>query len=172
MAEFREAPEVDEVGLDIMVRYHKHLVEAKIRYLYRLGKWESKGRIILGKAAKTSDREKYLTGTDFVITINFGAWQDLTPKEREALIDHELSHCEYDGTDERGERRWMIVPHDVEDFAHVVGRHGLWQPDLRRLAKAANEYRQGLFQFEVSSELGGKVVATITGRKADERNTA
>jgi hypothetical protein len=69
---FKEASEqLQEMAARIIDKYHSHLGEAKIKYLFRTGKWENKGKVIYGKASKSSSQVKYVSGGyDFLITIN------------------------------------------------------------------------------------------------------
>lgn len=133
---FGDAPEVEEIARVLIPRHHSHLVEAKIRYLWRYGKWESQGQTTLGKCYRLSARDEFLTGHNFLIMINWPAWQASTPEQRTALVDHELSHAGMD-EDKDGNPRWVTVPHDVEEFAAIIERHGLWKPDVERFGKVA-----------------------------------
>ncbi|MDQ7790437.1 MAG: putative metallopeptidase, partial [Clostridia bacterium] len=84
---FTEAPEVAEIARDLLNEHHGHLAEARICYLFRLGTWVSKGDVVLGKAYKVSDRDKYLHGYDFLIIVNKDYWPALTEDQRVALVD-------------------------------------------------------------------------------------
>lgn len=132
MAEWRRAPEVEEIARQLIGKYHTHLAEARILYLFREGKWSSQDRTTWGKAVKVSDRDRYIHGYDFLVIINEEVWHELDEPAREALVDHELSHC---GQKENG--TWCVWGHDLEDFAAVVRRHGLWNENVRRYLKAA-----------------------------------
>ena len=44
----------------------------------------------------------------------------MTPEQRRALIDHELSHCSF--LDQVPEMRH----HDIEEFKHIIERYGFW----------------------------------------------
>lgn len=145
MAKFKAAPEVEAIAKDLIEQHHGHLIEAKVAYLFREGTWVSKGRDVLAKPCKVSDRDRFLSGYDFVIVVNSETWGYLTPEQRVALLDHELCHCVRQGEQRDGSPIWGLAGHDVEDFAQVVKRHGLWQNDLKLLVRAANEYLQGTF---------------------------
>ena len=93
---FREASEqLQEVAARIIDKYHSHLGEANIKYLFRTGKWEVRGKTIYGKAAKASSQVKYVSGGfDFIVTINKDVWDANTSAEkREAVLDHVLTYC-------------------------------------------------------------------------------
>lgn len=140
--QFSEAPEVSEIAWELIEEYHEGLSEAKIRYLSRSGKsWASKGKTVLGRARKLSGELRHFTGDfDFLIVVNREHWLNLTPGQKRALVDHELCHCGRTYRDDGG-WTWTVVPHDTEEFAGVIRRHGLWQEDVKLLAKAIRECR-------------------------------
>lgn len=142
-AEYREAPEVQQIAQALIPQYHGHLASARIRYLFREGPWASRGRTVLGKAYKLGAREQHLVGADFLVVINADAWRELTPEQRVALVDHELSHC---GIDDQG--NWTLWEHDVEEFRHVLERHGFWQPNLWEFGQTAVRKAEQLSLFD------------------------
>jgi hypothetical protein len=141
-AELKDAPEVQELAARLIDNIHGHLAEARIKYLFRTGKWELKGRIIYGKAEKVAAKWKHLTGYDFVVTINRDIWFANKPELRQALLDHELMHCARGEDDKQGNPKWYIQLHSVEDFVGIIQRHGLWTTGLQNLVKANSEYEQ------------------------------
>jgi hypothetical protein len=122
--------------------HHSGLAEARIKYMFRTGKWELKGKIIYGKAEKVSAKWKHLTGYDFVITINRDAWFANKIEIRQAVLDHELMHCARGEDDKQGNPKWYIQPHTVEDFVEIIHRHGLWTHSLQNMVKASSEFEQ------------------------------
>jgi len=140
--ELKEAPEVQELAAKLISTVHTHLAEAKIKYLFRTGKWELRGKVVYGKAEKPSGKYRYLTGYDFIITINRDIWFVNKPETREAILDHELMHCARGLDDKEGNPRWYIQDHDLTDFVAIVRRHGLWTTTLQNIVKAKEEYEQ------------------------------
>lgn len=132
MAEWREALEVAKVARELIEKHHTHLAEARILYLFREGKWSSQDRTTWGKAYKVSERDKFIHEYDFLLVINDEVWQSLDAPSRTALVDHELAHC---GQKLNG--NWYIIGHDLEDFAAVVRRNGLWNENVKRYLRAA-----------------------------------
>lgn len=59
------------------------------------------------------------------------AWKHLGERQREALMAHELSHV--GGRNDSG--AVVLLEHDVEEFAWVVGRYGQWHPGLEHFAE-------------------------------------
>lgn len=133
---YSHAPEVQKMAKKLIEKHHSHLVEARIKYLFRHGNWVSKGEVVLGKAKLAAEDTRFLGEYDFVILINAEAWKTASLQTREALIDHELCHCicVYDKQDNR---KWSIIEHDVTEFVQVIARHGLWQDVLRRFMRTA-----------------------------------
>lgn len=128
---FEPAPEVEQIARQLIAQYHNHLINAKIKYLFRYGPWTSKKRETLGKAVKVSGVNQFLTGLDFIIMINAEVWGQLEYKEKVALVDHELEHCcEEDD-------KYFVQGHDVEDFLAVIKRNGFWTPDLKKIEAEA-----------------------------------
>lgn len=136
---FADAAQPRAMAKPLIGAVHQHLAPAKIAYLYRED-MERRGRLVLGKASKAAGVLAYLSGFDFVLVFNWKAWAQLTPPQRIALVDHELAHCEM------GETGWALVAHDVEEFRSIVGRWGLWTPDLREFHLTASHAQTDLFQ--------------------------
>lgn len=144
MSKFENAPEVQEVANKLIGQFHSHLVEAKIRYLFRTGDWVSKGMPVYGQAQKCSDKDKFLTGYDFIITIAKEYWDEMSPDEKKANVDHQLLHCGRGASDYQGNPTWVKNEHDFEGFVTEVKRHGFWTEELKRFDI---QYRQ-LTMFE------------------------
>lgn len=140
---FENSPEVEEMAHKLIAEHHKRLADANIGYLIRTGAWTVHGDERLGNTEKCSSKYRHLTGFDFTITVNQSIWNMMQPNEKSALVDHLLSHC---GKNENG---WCYWNHDVEDFAAVVRRHGLWQEGVRKYAEAAAEASRQLTLFDV-----------------------
>ena len=129
---YEPASEVEKIARELIGQYHSHLVEAVIHYLFRKGPWTAQNRETWGKASKVTGVNHYLTGFDFIITISRDVWDELNESQRKALVDHQLEHCNKD-TDSKGNPKFNIVGHDIEDFVSVICRHGFWTPDLQKV---------------------------------------
>jgi hypothetical protein len=141
-AEFKDAPEVAEVAARMIDDINTHLAEARIKFMFRTGKWEKRGRTIYGKAEKVGQKWKFLSDFDFLIVINRDGWFQNNMDVRKAVLDHELTHCARGEDDKMGNPKWYIQDHSVEDFPAVIKRHGLWTASLQRLVQAKTEYEQ------------------------------
>lgn len=139
-APFVSAPQAEAIGTVLISALHPHLVEAKIAYLFREG-MQRRGRVRLGVAQKAGTKLVYLAGFDFVLDFNWTYWGKLTPVQRIALVDHELTHCAR-GPEGEG---WAVRAHDVEEFSSIVERWGLWTRDLVDFSTAARESQINLF---------------------------
>lgn len=170
MAEFYNASsELEDIARGLIEKYHSHLVEAKIKYLLRNGTWNTRKRETWGQAKKVGKEVNFLTGYDFIITVNDEVWGQLNQAEREALLDHELQHC-FAGTDDEGNKIWGTMGHDVEDFHAIIRRHGLWSKQLKKLEETLGqieldfETKDSESQEEELSALTGSSVEKLPGR--------
>lgn len=150
MTTYWRAKDVETIVEQLVPEHHGHLdrPDVTIRCVYRDTIAKSRGRMVLGKARKISGLNAHLVGLVrrddlgddpadfFVIEVPHEPWQALTEQQQLALVDHELSHLYVaipEGPDE--DRKLVMISHDLEEFHAVVARHGLWRPDLEKLAR-------------------------------------
>lgn len=145
---FSPAPDAAKIAKDIIPKWHDHLKAAEIDFLFTPKEIRSKGRIVMAKTQKCSGLLEHYSKANFVITISFMQWIDLSEKQKIALIDHELCHCGLD-VKENGEASWVIIGHDVEEFNVVIERHGLWSKDVGEMAETIK-------QLKLFPDAGGK----------------
>lgn len=129
-AKYLEAPQCSAIAELMIPQLHKHLHGALIGYVFR-EEMAGRNRVVLAKASKAGGALAWLTGYDFLISFNFKAWLDLDLGARCALVDHELSHFEYD----LDTGSYFVVGHDLEEFHAIVRRWGFWKPDLVSFAE-------------------------------------
>lgn len=130
--------EVKKVAERIIPQFHAHLNGVRIDYVFIDKAPKVKGKEVAGRARKVSGLNAFLAckyempeAEDFfVIEIAVPFWERYTAEQRIALIDHELCHCEID---EDG--NLTMRGHDLEEFAEIVKRHGLWDNDVETFAK-------------------------------------
>lgn len=144
--QFDRAEIPEQMSLDLIKKYHSHLINAKIAYLYKNKPMMKGGKTIFATAEKCSPKSKALityAGTgeafDFIITINYTEWQNLSDRQKAAVLDHELSHCLVQDNDETGETEFKLVSHDLEEFASIVSRHGLYMDSISVMAQAIED---------------------------------
>lgn len=126
--EYYEAqPFMVEICRAMLEAYHPHLDGIRIAIVCREKAAKKHGKTI---GADTSIptaklmplfKEKY----DIVICIALDVWDQLTMDQRQALIDHESCHCAVNP--ETG--AFELRGHDLEEFAEIVARHGMWRND-------------------------------------------
>jgi hypothetical protein len=146
------ALEPAKIAEDLIARYHPHLEEASILYLFTTQERKKCDRVRLASAKKFSAMERYLSslhvdaeasasidaGADFLILFDVKQWSILRDDQRVALVDHECCHCarfEVITRHDDVELVWGIKGHDVEEFHAVLERHGFWQPDIQTMAQ-------------------------------------
>jgi hypothetical protein len=145
----------------LIEEHHGHLTEARIRYLIRNGKWTKKGTNVYGQTKLAGEDVRFVSQCDFVIIFNGPLMEKMTPEQRLACIDHYLTRagCEYD---KQENRRWVTVEPDRPEFYSIIKRHGLWDEELKRLARVTKEI--GLFDGQEKD----KLTETAAGCSNDE----
>lgn len=129
--EWKEAPQlVLDMASRIIDTHHDHLLDAKIFFIMRSEAPISNGRATYGKCKKVSAEMQVHIDADFIIWLAEDTWKSFSVKQREALLDHELSHCQWDGLNA------SIRGHDVEEFNHIIERYGMWWPSSDGFAMA------------------------------------
>jgi hypothetical protein len=146
--EYAEAPvEVVELANRLINSHHTHLEPIRIEYLFLSEPILERGKDVWGRARKVTGLNAYLAARErpqeaieprgfFVVELVKNIWNQLDSKSKDALMDHELSHCwvNDDGS-------LAIKPHDLEEFNSIVRRHGLWRADIESFLNAAREQR-------------------------------
>lgn len=116
---------------EILKRHHVERlfdVEDKIQIIFREKAGVAGGRIVQGKTRKANPILKVLHSDDsmFIIEIAADEWQNMTDKEKYALLDHHL--CSIHVTENKqGERKFTIAPPDFQGFKGEIERHGVWR---------------------------------------------
>ncbi len=159
---FYPAPEVEAIANDLIPKYHQHLVDFSVNVQYRFVNKTPKhgGKEVWGTCRRISGLYAQLAECAeedepfFVITISRDVWDILPHDKRVALVDHELCHAcaevkqakqeadvpqaEVDDQIEHDNPvRLSVKPHDLEEFACIVRRHGLWRDDVKDFVEEA-----------------------------------
>lgn len=132
--EFTESDDLERIANALIEAYHPHLMEARIRYVFRDEAQKIGGRDCAATATKVPGLYAHLAECDFVIQVWDEAWADMSPEQQVALMDHELCHC---GENENG---WCLIPHDIEEFDAIVERRGEWDA---RIASFIDAWKRG-----------------------------
>jgi predicted metallopeptidase len=141
------APEVETLSKDIITKYHEHLKDTRIEYVFTDKVPKQGNKEIWAYVRKISSLNAYLaseavdqnnvqTTPFFVMVVTEPIWKELSNAKREALIDHELLHCGVE-IDDEGTAKLKLLPHDLEEFTAIVQRHGLWREDVKRFVETA-----------------------------------
>lgn len=144
----------------LIANYHPDLVEFTIALVWRRAwKPDKDGKVILGQAVKVSPENVALHGNHCIIRLNeewFNA-PTVPDMHKKAVLDHELCHFtrELDNNgdtkrDEESNPQVRMVRHDLEEFACIVQRYGLYTDQLRTMADAISHAENS--DTEASSE--------------------
>lgn len=153
------AHEVERLAQPIIAAHHPHLADARILYCFTTAKRVRQGQTVYATAQKLAPLARFLSadmedseqGADFLILVGSEAWASLTAPQKKALVDHELCHLSLTAPDENGEGDWTMVGHDLEEFAAVVERHGLWMPSVRDMAETMRQLTLEDFRVPVAA---------------------
>jgi hypothetical protein len=154
---YRLAKEAQEVADRLIEEHHAHLQGVTVTYVFVDKVPTSKGRQVWARAKKIGGLNAFLVfaesvpglaerwGSDegsphdfFAVEVAEEAWNRLTGKGREALIDEVLCSCEIEW-DDNGNTKLAVVGPDVAGWRDVVKRHGLWREDLEEFVRAGAE---------------------------------
>jgi hypothetical protein len=172
---WRAGDDVSALAEEIIGDHHPHLAEARIFFLFRDEAQETRGKVVLGKASKMSEKESAIAGEhfDFKIELAHDYWKPGSPAFRRALLDHELCHCDAE-EDEDGKLVYKMRSHDVEEFTAIIERHGAWKDDLREFCDAVQQL--DLFEgatgaaveriHSVAAKYGGRVEFSVSPGRA------
>jgi hypothetical protein len=131
-SKYELAPEVEKVAAGLINKYHGHLAQAKITYLFRSGIWSTQRRETWGQAKKISGENKLLTGEDFRLIINKEVWEQLGETDKQALVDLYLECCCRD-EDSMGNPKYFTQGFDFVGSVANIKRFGIWNPELKRV---------------------------------------
>lgn len=150
--EYTPAPEVEAIAQQLIPRYHPHLLEGvRIDYCFVSRTPRTSNKEVWGSCRKVTGLHAHLAGDGsgddspfFAVTISRPVWDALNERQRVALVDHELCHAaveEPDGGDDDAPEppKLSIRPHDLEEFAEIVRRHGLWREDVQAFLAACGK---------------------------------
>lgn len=138
--EWSFATEAEDIGRELIREHHPHLTNSKIVYLFRTEAVKKNGKTLAGSARKVSGLSAFLASEDplsakgapfFVIEIWKGGWDKMEEPKHLALVDHCLCRCWVE------DDKLSLHDPDVEEFAAVIHRHGLYRQDVEDFAKVA-----------------------------------
>lgn len=109
----RDFPEFEEIkGTGVRIAY---LASPEIK--------KKDKRVVYADCNLVSERYKWTCPYDFFIVVYENNILDFTEEQIEILIRHELHHVgvDYEG----GQMKFVLAPHDVEEFWDIINEHGL-----------------------------------------------
>jgi len=96
----------------------------------------SAGKVTIASIKKVSEKENlihsYYDGhedIDYVLEIAADIWPGLNVIQKEAVLMHELQHI--DQTMKNDDIKWGLRKHQIEEFASVLNRYGLYMSDIK-----------------------------------------
>ena len=97
---------------------------ARIGYLESNKAKKKNGRQIFGECRRVKDSEKWCNPYDYEIIIYQPNVQELSEKQLEILIFHELLHIDI-SENKKGEEVFHVKSHDVAEFMCIINEFGL-----------------------------------------------
>jgi hypothetical protein len=137
--QYDEAKEVAKLAKFLIPKHHPNLATASIGYLFKNKTVLKGGKAVVASIKRCDAMLKHLTSYDYIMTVSYSSWNNLTDKQKVAVTDHELSHCQVEEDEETGELSYKLISHDFEDFYAILDRHGLYMDDLKDLKKVAKK---------------------------------
>lgn len=141
---YHEAPDVEAIARVIRPVIHDNLVNARIAWVYK----RKMGKGIGAKMSLAAGVTGWLAEVDYVCVVAWEQWKLLSPRQKVALVDHEMCHCGREGDDNP---KWVIVEHDIEEFHSIASRWGSWHHELYKFRNALKS-SQYEFKLETPAE--------------------
>jgi hypothetical protein len=125
--------EIHQQVLDLIGKNHPDLalVSDDIVVVFKERAGKSGGQVILGNSRRVGAMANAIGGTDYKFVLEVGAdqWeQELTSKQREALLDHLLTACRCEEDPRSGDMKCSVARPDIQAFRENVERYGMWFP--------------------------------------------
>lgn len=117
--------DIEQLANQVIARYHTHLKDAKIAYLFRSGGWENRGRVELGKMLVASPAWKALSGYELLAVVNHAVYKSYDEEARIAQLDHVFCHIGSVTTGSCGQKIFRTVCPDIYEYSAVVNRHNI-----------------------------------------------
>ena len=136
--------DVLDLAKDIIEKHHEELLEARIGFIFRetslrvSGKWRAAAISRIPAKEKSAGLE-----LDYLVWLSLEEWDQMSTKQRRALVDHELCHAVVK------QGKWSLRGHDIEEFTAIIDRYGLYSGALEQVATAVQPYLAGLNVLEL-----------------------
>jgi hypothetical protein len=116
------AEQPEAIGKVLVEAIHKDLTHASIAYIFR-EKMKTRDRVVWGKMVEGRRQALVLRRLRLRHGDQLAGLATLTDLQKVALVDHELSHGSRE-EDAKGEVKWVLQSHDIEEFTGIVNRWG------------------------------------------------
>jgi hypothetical protein len=133
---FDNMESAEALAKTLVSEHHPELLTAVIKYRCRSKSTKRGGQPVPGTVSKVPERIRDLVGADFLVEVALDVWNDYSPTQRIALLDHLLTRCVGEEDEENGEMRWKVQPPLVQEFPEVAARQGMWNEGLVDLEKS------------------------------------
>lgn len=134
--EYSKAESVEQIAAGLIPNSHPDLAQARMMYVF-VDKASTKGGVEqIGKTKKLSGLTEWALEKDFVIEVALNRYNELSPEQRNALIDSLLERCQGE-EQEDGSMKWSVREPEVQEFASILERHGAWNDALQNFVAVA-----------------------------------
>lgn len=149
---FSEAPAVRRIAEELIAEHHPELEGKRIDYLFSSKPKKTHGKVALGWVTvvtgiaawygqEGNEDPQKIGEPFFLMVIDRRSWNfQLNSKQKVALVDHELCHLVveeiYNKDGAHTGTNFKLRGHDLEEFADVVKRHGIWLEDVEEFREA------------------------------------
>jgi predicted metallopeptidase len=100
-------------------------------------------KTVAGKCIKCNKELEHFGKFTYLLEFSGNLFESLTDKVKRILILHELNHIHIT-TDKKGNTKYKIRKHDVEDFVSIIKDNGIdWFLDLKTIASSVYDFQNG-----------------------------
>lgn len=183
MKTYSQAPDIDTTIGKIQLKHHEDLKDVTVSGLFvfdtetTLPCLKHQGYPAGAVVRITPLKDRALGISDATIVIDRAGWLALSQRQRDALVDHELTHLARKVDKDTGEMVFDALDrpvlkmkkhdHQYGWFDEVAQRHGEASPEVRQARRLMEHRGQLYFDFEPAAP----AVAAKSARKASEGAT-
>jgi hypothetical protein len=125
--------DIHDTVMELIGKNHPDLalISEEIIVVFREKAGKSGGQVVLGKPKKAPALTNAIAGEDYKFILEVGAdqWEnELTSRQREALLDHLLTACRCEEDPKSGDLKLTVASPDLMAFRENVARYGMWFP--------------------------------------------
>lgn len=136
---YQESPEAEEIGNELVRRYHSDLANAKIFYYFKKKASKKQDKLVLASISLANTKQKFISAKDYDLFLEIGwtEWTELTLQQKIALIDHELCHARLS----LEKQKIVMCAHSVEEFREIIERYGFWTDGMKAFGEACKRVK-------------------------------